>query len=141
VTVEVERIPSRKQESERAELAPSKKQKSKNAAVVGAAAKKKAKKLSKKRLARLKRKRRRRMPSFSNLPAGKSRINPNVPESSRVNQLGPGGSKPLSRPKWGGRGYAAYSGLSAGMPGNEEVDPPRRSSSTPADRARAILKG
>jgi hypothetical protein len=58
-------------------------------------------------------------PSFSNLPPAKSRL----------------GKKT--------RGVSAkYSGLSAGMPGNEDVDPPHRfSTSTPADRARAILKG
>ena len=75
-------------------------------------------------------------PSFLNSLAAKSRL---AAEPIRVK-----GSKRRAARGTGGRSLSSV-GLSAGMPGNEDVDPPKRvSQSTPADRWRDInrlLKG
>jgi hypothetical protein len=58
----------------------------------------------------------------------------NVPLSSRViNQLIHVSGLKRS-PTGGRRGNRSAIGLSAGLPGNEDVDPPKRRSRSPADR-------
>jgi hypothetical protein len=78
------------------------------------------------------RKRSRGKPSFLSSALSRSRII----RSGKIKGLKKSSSGGVA--KGGGAGFA---GLSAGLPGNEDVDPPaRRSTSTPADRWRDRLR-
>jgi hypothetical protein len=134
--VEVERIPSREGKHERPVLhLPKKKRKKQVAPVVPREAVKTAPKPTVKKKPRRRVARQMRAPakpSFSNLPVAKSRLAEEMVSARKS-------KRQVIRL---GGGNAGHIELSAGMPGNEDVDPPRRiSMSTPADRARAILKG